>query len=156
MSGGIVRTKGQLPDKTITTLFLTDGDHVLGASEAFPQYYLNGDLKGTQPISPGTHELVDSAPNLTLNLWNVDGLQHISWLLALFGIAAEVVVLVMAGIITYRWKWSETVGYAYPCFVAGSGVQFLGLLGCGWTTDAATEEKTWRCGALQRGRILVM
>jgi hypothetical protein len=62
----------------------------------------------------------------------------------------------MAGIITYRWKWSETVGYAYPCFVAGSGVQFLGLLGCGWTTDAATEEKTWRCGALQRGRILVM
>ena len=92
-------------------------------------------------------EIALSAPNIAMNVRsnkiNQKELQF--WLI--IGILLETFMLVFPAFATYRWKWVRkgvsVPGYAYPCFLAGSLIMFVGLLACGHVIEGCTTKHTF-------------
>jgi hypothetical protein len=162
---GVVRTKGQLPQGAMTTLFVTDTKILTAGSEAVRRYY--GDTKDTgNDRAKGAFEWIDEAPpNLTLDLRDARDLKLETRLFAVVGIGLQVVVITVVGLVTFVWQpesWSEPGSKQQPslpgflCYLLGKLVVFFSMLMDGYIIDASTVERTFKCTDTEaRENILV-
>jgi hypothetical protein len=152
----VARIKRQLPAGAITPLFIGEGGILMDGTTGLRQYY---EVKGAghEEEEALIHDMLNAAPNLSLNLQGPQNLQRrATWILALLGIALLILSHALAAIITYQWKLQESVSWGYPCFVVGSVLVFGALFGCGLVHDAATVEKTFRFKKEDNQKIAVL
>jgi hypothetical protein len=77
------------------------------------------------PVVPIATRLMQQAPNLTLNIGNATASPRATGALAFLGVVVQLVVFVVASLVTYHWKLgsrgssSTVVGYGFPMFITG-------------------------------------
>lgn len=159
----IVRGPATVKDKTLKYLFIIkDTGRILDAAKACQS--------GTLAIPKSLHdtlrintrsaadyrglgvyawaELVNKfalePPNLTLNLEGVILSPLEPWSFAVMGIILQVGSLTFAAYATYYWRWLRkgvpVSEYAYRCFLVGTIVITIGLIGCGRVVEGSTTE----------------
>lgn len=76
----------------------------------------------------------NGAPNLTLNVQDTDSLSWEILTLVVVGISIQVLAFVLSAVIVYAWSWragSNMISpYGFPCYLVGTVLLTLGLLGC--------------------------
>ncbi len=146
----IVRTKGHLLGHDMTTLLWRISQGVMDAEIHYK--LLEDTVDETQP---SIRHMLDTTPSLTLNLREAKFLRREAWLLALVGVALQIAVLAVAGTIVYLGdvvlsispgdeRRQQAVAYGFICYLVGTITLFIGVLGCGYSIDAATVKHTLR------------
>lgn len=91
-----------------------------------------------------TSILKDAAPNLALNVRHATASSKELWFWAIVGIGLQATAIVIPGLATYRWAWlkagAPVAGYGYPCFLVGTLLVIVGILGCGHVIEGITTE----------------
>ncbi len=115
-----------------------------------------GNVQPGRPTIEKTHHALRAytTPSLTLQLRGGKAFRGKAWLLALTGVAIQIACLVVC-ICFYLPEWrrpeskisqQQPGGYGLICYTLGSVFQILGILGCGYAIDEATEEQTLKRG----------
>ena len=145
----------------------------LSSSEPTVREYITGKLREGQdpesgcaeiPINGGHHRPVTiirntTAPtaNLTLNLYNPVSRGEI-YLVAMFGIALQLGVLVYSGFATHRLMLGKdgnpVAGCAFPCTISGTLMLVAGMLLCAYVVESSTSETRYRPGRGREARIV--
>ncbi|KAL6228772.1 hypothetical protein BDW75DRAFT_250646 [Aspergillus navahoensis] len=83
--------------------------------------------------------LMQQAPNLTLNVTKAITSPAETWTFAVLGISIQLVALVVASLVTYRWGLGQS-GYGFPLFLVGSVLLCGGIFICSYIIESVTEE----------------
>ncbi|KNG50971.1 2-oxoisovalerate dehydrogenase subunit mitochondrial precursor [Stemphylium lycopersici] len=98
------------------------------------------------PLKP--QDLAQQSPNITLNIHKALVGQRELWLLGVLGMCMQIVALAIPAFMTYYWKEKKgdrpVQNYAYPLYLAGSCVLFIGVALCSHVVEATTVEQTFR------------
>jgi hypothetical protein len=99
---------------------------------------------GQPTIREQIEQLSRGAPNLALNIPTATARQKELCFWVAWAVLAQMGVLILPAIATYRWKWmrgnNSVPSYGYPCFVLGSVAIVIGLMLCSHTIEASTTE----------------
>lgn len=101
-------------------------------------------ILGYSDGSEVTSILKDAAPNLALNVRHATASSKELRFWAIVGIGLQATAIVIPGLATYRWAWlkawAPVAGYGYPCFLVGTLLVIVGILGCGHVIEGITTE----------------
>ena len=150
----ISRTKGFLPQGSITALIIAEDGKILDLERCLvsdPHLQLYEDARGrwkleTEPSNKREEEdfkfIVNASPNFTLSLRKPSRWRHEATFVALVGVVVQglawALVRYFVGLETQDKKDGLT------CYFLGGALTSLGLFVSGYITDAATVEGLWR------------
>ncbi|KAK3986210.1 hypothetical protein QBC44DRAFT_248750, partial [Cladorrhinum sp. PSN332] len=151
----IVRTKGR-PANSMTTLIITDKGRILSLEGAVGAgVYCNHGID----VKSGL-KFQYPPPNLTLNLRSPAKQSAEIFIFSLLGIFLQAAGLAVSGLAHYQWGWaqskSQDQSYAYPLYIAGTLLLFLGVMGCGRIVESATSESHLYFTEAHSGRVAVV
>lgn len=90
------------------------------------------------------NKLLESSPNIILNLPYAASSSRELWTFAVIGCTLQSIVLTLAALTTYHWEYNggskNLSQYGYPCFLTGTLVLFFGLMLCSYVIEASTTE----------------
>lgn len=138
----------------------TQGGHRLRTRTPIAQNLWNEDfdIEMREPLLTSgynSHSSQENAektpPNISLNARGKLVSNFEKWLMAIIGIATQLMVLIFGGLISYHptWKWhfpkndAMASPQAYPCTAVGTISLSLGMLICSYVIDCASTEENW-------------
>ncbi|RYP05608.1 hypothetical protein DL765_009791 [Monosporascus sp. GIB2] len=119
-----------------------------GNDEAFENSLFQARVDSAEQIL--VNSLNDAPPNLAVNITNATASADELWRWAILGILLQLVGMIIPGLTTYYWHWTKAgtpvQSYGYPCFLTGSVLVILGVLGCGHVIEGKTVEHEFNKG----------